>query len=503
MIQKTELQYRQTPAQTTRRQNRDVGSVSPQGDKIAQLEELIDRSPQMARQGKLAEMMNAGATPTQLDNRTAVQDQVRPAMQMKGRAAGATHPHIIQLGGNKHRHKNKYRNKQDIQSQKHQAKMQKQQQRFLSKRDKKKSARGQRREHERHVERVNRQHPNIGPDLKWYHYLLILLLLSSALPTASAASTGRRGRNATDSLGDDNLLSGSFGGNSTALSTGNSTVNAPSFSPMSTQSMVPLYDVNARSFPFTPFNSSQNEDQLFRDKEHSQLLSRRGALSQMPLSCLTLRDKDSVDDQLGQLDSMSIHDYRHNAVSSLNPSKGKGHVVGMAGLPGSGKSELQKDCTGLDYVGGEDFDDIGQNWKQLDKDYRVWDPRSWPRLNPLISWPEQRAPTSVKSYAEQGENVVMSDPEFIKSGTRSMAEQQVGHPIEWAFFENNPEQAKDNARFRKEMGRTEYDQRRNLTEELEKVDNLSEQYDLPEEVATHPIVNAREKFGTPDKLEDE
>lgn len=236
--------------------------------------------------------------------------------------------------------------------------------------------------------------------------------------------------------------------------------------------------------------------QDFHRNETARLMEQRSALAKQPLSCPVIRDRDAIDIQIDQLHHMSKDDYLHKATSPLNPSQGKGHIVGMAGLPGSGKSVLQSGCTDLGYVGAKEFDDIGQNPKQLDQDYRWWNPFSWPRKlpPPIAKWPDQLAETSVKTHSAQGTNVVMSDPEFVKKSERDKTERTLGKSVEWAYFENNPEQAKDNAKFRKETATSDYDKSRNVEEELAKIDDLSSQYDLPKEAPVHPIVNARKKY---------
>ncbi|WP_154668185.1 hypothetical protein [Pseudoduganella violaceinigra] len=185
----------------------------------------------------------------------------------------------------------------------------------------------------------------------------------------------------------------------------------------------------------------------FRTTEMQQLQSQLKVLhSELP-TCPTLRDIDGVKDQMEQLYTMTPSDYLNRAVCRVNPSQGKGHVVAMVGLPGSGKSTKQGECTALGYT---EYDDIGKNWDQLHQ---------------------------VRAEASSGTNIVMSDIMLTQEAEKLKTQERLGPklPVNYVHFENNPKQCERNARFRKQTNGAE----RNLDWEIHLINQLSANYRPP------------------------
>lgn len=100
MMQKAELQQANVQNQQAARQTRGTGVESPQSEEIAQLESMIESSPQIERLGGLAAMMNAGSAMAaqrklrdliaNSPRQQAAQGQVQPAMQMQTMANSST-----------------------------------------------------------------------------------------------------------------------------------------------------------------------------------------------------------------------------------------------------------------------------------------------------------------------------------------------------------------------------------------------------------------------------
>lgn len=82
-----------------------------------------------------------------------------------------------------------------------------------------------------------------------------------------------------------------------------------------------------------------------------------------------------------------------------------------------------------------------------------------------------------------GKDCVIADVAFCKTGRRAEAEQVVVHDvpgvtIEYEFFENDPAKCGINALHRN---------RRNVDEELQKIDDLSAEYDIPPGAKLLPV----------------
>jgi predicted ATPase len=94
-------------------------------------------------------------------------------------------------------------------------------------------------------------------------------------------------------------------------------------------------------------------------------------------------------------------------------------VIGMAGLPGSGKSRLMDK---YQLQGFSRYNDINKNW-----------------LNNL---------SRVQAELQQGRNVAISDIVFCRASRREQLEKELGVSIQWIFFENNPWQCAQNCLYR-------------------------------------------------------
>lgn len=302
---------------------------------------------------------------------------------------------ILQLSSNKH-NQNKY-GKQSNKTQVRFQKYQQQQQPPV----KKPSARMRRRAANAAAERTpasTSRTPNWGP-LQW---LVFYLALSALIMPTGATPTARRSRYPTLSGGDGPL--GGIGANTTSV-------------------------------------------EHFRNTEMRQLeMHLQDLRSQLP-SCPTMMHMDGVQDQMEQLYQVTPSEYLNKAVCRVNPSQGRGHVVVMVGLPGSGKSTKQHECTSLGYV---EYDDIGRDWKELHK---------------------------VRTKAASGTNIVMSDIMFTNERIRREKEAEVQHsqPFNYIYFTNDPEQCKLNAQHRKRTNCPD----RDLGLEFGLIDRLSRDYDPP------------------------
>lgn len=84
-------------------------------------------------------------------------------------------------------------------------------------------------------------------------------------------------------------------------------------------------------------------------------------------------------------------------------------LVGIVGMPGSGKSELFKS---VEFVDFEKFDDVLAN-KEAN---------------------EQR----IREFIKSGNSVLVSDIEFCDAEWREIFERNVGRKFDWIFFENAP-----------------------------------------------------------------
>jgi hypothetical protein len=94
-------------------------------------------------------------------------------------------------------------------------------------------------------------------------------------------------------------------------------------------------------------------------------------------------------------------------------------VIGIAGLPGSGKSRLMDKYQSQ---GFSRYNDINKNWR-----------------NNLLK---------VQAELQQGNNIAISDIVFCKAWQRERLEKELGVKIQWIFFKNNPWQCAQNCLYR-------------------------------------------------------
>lgn len=130
-------------------------------------------------------------------------------------------------------------------------------------------------------------------------------------------------------------------------------------------------------------------------------------------------------------------------------------VIAIAGLPGSGKSGLMK---GLQHQGYSCYDDIN----------RIW------RGNLSMA----------RSEAQRGQNLVVSDIMFCEESWRKRLETELGVPVHWIFFENNPWQCAKNSLYRFMFEKPD----RPLQEEIGKIQALSRNYQPVADI--RPVVRA-------------
>ncbi|MBJ7313506.1 hypothetical protein ACFOLJ_23935 [Rugamonas sp. CCM 8940] len=250
------------------------------------------------------------------------------------------------------------------------------------------------------------------------HYLVFYLALSAMLAPVSGSPVARRDRARLPAEpGPGGPLGTAVGSASSGLSLGNCTATDGAVE--------------------------------FRRAEMGRLDSRMEQLRAELPSCPTIRDMDSVREQIKQLYAETPVHYRNRALCNPNPSKGR--VVAMVGLPGSGKSTKQNECTALGY---HEYDDIGRYWPDLHE---------------------------VGERARRGENVVMSDIVLTNDRTRAQKEKELGLPIDYIYFANNPEQCKKNAVYRQATTHPE----RDVAGERRNIDSMSRDYHPPENA--HPV----------------
>jgi predicted ATPase len=94
-------------------------------------------------------------------------------------------------------------------------------------------------------------------------------------------------------------------------------------------------------------------------------------------------------------------------------------VIGIAGLPGSGKSRLMDEWAAKGY---SRYDDINMDW-----DANM---------------------AKLRAEAAQGRDAVVSDVLFCDETWRQKLERELDSPVQWVFFENQPWRCAKNCLFR-------------------------------------------------------
>ena len=139
-------------------------------------------------------------------------------------------------------------------------------------------------------------------------------------------------------------------------------------------------------------------------------------------------------------------------------------VVGIAGLPGCGKSRLISEYQAKGFA---TFDDINANKKG-----------GW--IQNIIL---------VRSLIASGKDVAISDIMFCEDGWRDRLQSDLGTPIHWICFENNPPICASNCRYRASKNPHQI-----LAMELAMIDRLAPAYHPVGEI--RPVVDAARTSAT-------
>lgn len=126
-------------------------------------------------------------------------------------------------------------------------------------------------------------------------------------------------------------------------------------------------------------------------------------------------------------------------------------IIGIAGLPGSGKSQLIDKIMNNGYI---PFDDVNVNWQ----------------LNLAIAC----------YVIEQAKKVVIADIMFCKESWRHKLEYEIGNKVYWIFFENNRWQCAKNCLYRYLFEEPD----RPILKEFRKINTLSKVYNPGDNIIT-------------------
>ncbi len=118
-------------------------------------------------------------------------------------------------------------------------------------------------------------------------------------------------------------------------------------------------------------------------------------------------------------------------------------LVGIVGMPGSGKSELFKSP---EYADFERLDDVLANREQNER--------------------------HIRALIQQQKSILVSDIEFCNKGVRDEFQQRIGAQLEWICFENAPWKCATNCIYRYITRRD-----REVLVELVKIDRLTQIYE--------------------------
>jgi len=144
-------------------------------------------------------------------------------------------------------------------------------------------------------------------------------------------------------------------------------------------------------------------------------------------------------------------------------------IVGIVGLPGSGKSFLMQEYFFDPYSKFIAIDDMGNDLRWKAKDGELFS-TAWGKTIALA-----------RMSLAMGCDVVLADVELCQSGRRELIQSAIpAFTIEWRFFANDPEQCIANVRKRnRPNGRAD--------DEVRKIKELAKQYSLPSWQMVMPV----------------